>query len=713
MVPKTLAALLLLSTAHGDTSPSIEDLLSKAGNHNSMPGATQPGPMNDASPSPPASGLSSSPYGSSQNVGPSPSIHDNLLGSSPSPASSKKSGDADEDASMDILKNMVPKGNNPNNKLAALKGMMGAMSASMGTDSKGNTPKTDMFGNTPAPSTGGLMGGLFGGGRGRGGGGGGPRNPIMNDMLSAVESRMPLNKKLARVQGKGSHVHVSEQSKDIVAGIVEKFMHKERLGIGEKQCLQDNLATLTADVVGTVDDIVKGVKAMVSESHASKTPSNLAAAAARAGLSQSQELEKVKGQNQAQVVSAGLDGAMKLTSLVTLATTLMKNCVKGDALKMLNATGQHFINLQYLGRRFLVSGVDIAHRLSDGIIAYEKKDWHRFGEDIGTALRKILMSNSKRGAHLPEGVPESSIIQETAEGLMNGFFARGTGVEITDKQDPRVDIQLDLHRCIADNQEFFKEVFLGLWNMASELSADPTANGLKKMFGDLGGDDDDKSSGHGMGDMGRRAQGMGGMMGQMGQMMGSEGNSDDDDEPKWMGEFMVAAMQVPMAMSRCNIDRAEEQMMMQAMKNMKYLKVNFIFPQHIITADEATERMATAINAWTDWNFKEFGNQIGKLLEEFVLLMYPQQYEVYKQTGKLRVTSQELYAGKSLPQGVKVAGWRFTTAGVLSGIAALSMIALLATRFRRSVSQSYRDATDGEDRCTNDMEVGDTLIEVE
>merc|ERR1719181_2771364 len=156
----------------------------------------------------------------------------------------------------------------------------------------------------------------------------------MNDMLSAVEARMPLNQKLARMQGKGGHAHVSEQSKEIVAGIVEKFMHKEQLSIGEKQCLQDNLATLTADMVGTVDDIVKGVKAMISQSHASKTPANLATAAAQAGMSQSQMLAKEKGHDQAQLVSAGLDGAMKLTSLVTLATTLMKNCVKGDAMKL-------------------------------------------------------------------------------------------------------------------------------------------------------------------------------------------------------------------------------------------------------------------------------------------------------------------------------------------------------------------------------------------
>merc|ERR1719253_385576 len=185
---------------------------------------------------------------------------------------------------------------------------------------------------------------------------------------------MPLNQKAAAKAG--IQQPISQESREIVSGIVEKFMHKIHLEPGEKECLEHNLATLTADVVGTTEDLVKAIKAII------------------AGKPGQGVDPSIRAQAQGTMVSAGLDGAMKLTSLITLATTLMKNCVQGDALQMLKDTGANFINMQYIGERFLISGVDIAHRLADGILAFEHHDWHRFGEDIGISLRKILLSNS-------------------------------------------------------------------------------------------------------------------------------------------------------------------------------------------------------------------------------------------------------------------------------------------------------------------------------
>lgn len=456
---------------------------------------------------------------------------------------------------------------------------------------------------------------------------------------------MPANQKLAMANG--AEAPISQESHDIVAGIVESFMHKVKLAPGEKSCLEHNLATVTADVVGTTEDIIKGVKAIIA-GHDNKTAQGVSAAA------------------QGTLVSAGMDGSMKLTSLVTLATTLMKNCVKGDALAMLKETGEHFIDMQYLGHRFLVSGVDIAHRLSDAIVAYERKDWHRFGADIGTSIRKILLSNSTRGSRLPEGVPEEAIIQETTEGLMGGFFRSGTGVEITDSAAPDVDIQLDLHRCIAGNHEFFKEVWLAMWNLIAELSVQVGNHDFQNPFTD---------------------------------------KNDDGSQPKWMGEIMVAMMQVPMALSRCNIDADTQEMLMQAIKSIKYLKVHFLFPQHMITADEATKRMAMAIQSWTNWDFKGFGTQIGKLLREFVLMMYPQQYSV-DASGRLR---RQLIGESAATKVVKVGG-ASSMAFIVGGVASSMLVALVAVRGLRSSSRT-RDQE--QVVCDDDLEVSAELLEIE
>merc|ERR1719316_1193385 len=121
----------------------------------------------------------------------------------------------------------------------------------------------------------------------------------MDTLLNSIESRMPVNQKMA--QKSGSVQPISQESKLIVSGLIEQFMHKITLEPGEKSCLDRNLATLTADVVGTAQDLVNGVKAIIN----GKKPGG--------GV-------QLKGKAQGTLVSAGLDGAMKLTSLVTMST---------------------------------------------------------------------------------------------------------------------------------------------------------------------------------------------------------------------------------------------------------------------------------------------------------------------------------------------------------------------------------------------------------
>jgi len=490
----------------------------------------------------------------------------------------------------------------------------------------------------------------------------------MDTLLNSIEGRMPMNE--ARAQKNGASQPISQESKLIVSGLIEQFMHKIQLEPGEKSCLDHNLATLAADVVGTAKDIVDGVKAIM---HGKQPGSGV----------------KLRAKSQGTLVSAGLDGAMKLTSLVTMSTGLLKNCVKGDALDLLKKTGRHFINIQWLSHRFLVSGVDIAHHLSAAINAYEAHDWKGFGSHIGIAIRKVLLSKSESGSRLPEGVPQEAIIQETTQGLMSGFFVRGAGVEITDQAAPDVDIQLDLHRCIAGNHEFFKEAWLAMWNLIAQLSVKVAKTGI-----------------HNVNDFAN-----------MFKMQNTDGS-----QPKWMGEIMIAMMQVPMALNRCNIGADTQAMFMEAIKSIKDVKVHFLFPKHKITGDEATKRMAKAVESWTNWDFKEFGKQIGKLLREFVLLMYPvgnQQYpQMYSVDDHGRLHRQLNPNHKSsLAKGIKVGSRRFSPTFVafsISGVALTMLVALMAVRGLRAMSRdSYRDPYSSDCEGSLDGEMAGNFLEVE
>jgi hypothetical protein len=322
---------------------------------------------------------------------------------------------------------------------------------------------------------------------------------------------------------------------------------------------------------------------------------------------------------------------------------------------MLNTTARHLIDMKFVGHRLLVSGVDIAHCLSDSILSYKKGHFHRFGIDLGTTLRKVLLSNSTTGARLPEGVPEEDIIQETTEGIMDGFFATGSSVEITDAARPDVDINLDLHACIAKNQPFFKEVFLAIWSAIASMAANGDQHGL---------------------------------------VAANNTNpfAPGGQSPKWTGELMIALMQLPMALQRCNIGEDTQSMLLEAIQTLGQLRVHVEFPAanfHHNRLDEITQRMALAVEDWTNWNFKEFGKQIGVMLREFVLLMYPRQYSV-DENGRLR--RQLSTALNKAGQGITLSFLSFIVLGVTFSV----LLGLVAIRGLRSAAVPERLGEDSD-----------------
>jgi len=288
----------------------------------------------------------------------------------------------------------------------------------------------------------------------------------------------------------------------------------------------------------------------------------------------------------------------------------------------------------------LVNGVDVAHDLADGIVAFEAHDFRRFGSDIGTSMRKILLSDATHATRLPEGVPEQDIIQETTEGLMAGFFVRSTAVDILDTAHPDVDIHIDLHQCISGNAEFFKEIWLALWDLIAKLSANGMQHGLGNMF--------------------------------------QPGNAK---QPKWAGELMVAMMQFPSALANCGVSGEVQSMLMEAIKTLQDLKVHFTFPDDRIQTEQAAEKMALAVKYWTNWNFKQFGYELGKLFRELVMLAFPQKYSI-DHSGRLQMTVKNLEKKtRSYSSPVMI----------ISGASITVLFALAVVRTRRSLPQKVPD----------------------
>lgn len=464
----------------------------------------------------------------------------------------------------------------------------------------------------------------------------------MGNMMSAAMGGImggvsPNGKTPKALKGMPSTTGVSTQTQQITSGLIEAFMHKAQLLPGEKQCLEDRVAQTTSDVSGTVMDGVNAVKLLLSG----------------AGIGDGRpghDFTKMDSGSVGGALSAGVDGAIRITRLVTSTTDLLKNCVQGDALFLLNQTGHNFINGSFLKRTFVVNGVDIVHALGDSIIAYEAGDYHKFGTDLGLTLRKVLLSNRTNATHmLPEGYPEKKLIADASAGLMSGFFADGSNIEITDDLRDDVDLKVDLHQCIARNSKFFGEIWMGIWDLIAKFAVNKEQHFDGNDFiGDL-----------------------------------NSGSS------RWNGELMQALWLLPTALQKCNINPQAQHMMLEAIQTMGHVHVKAKFPNDKINTQDGTLKVGKAVKAWTNWDFKGFGSELGKLLREFVMLGFPKKYSV-DHAGRLHRTlfSEENFDHTETvidDKPISPPVYAFAAGFAVIGLAVISIAARISRRDQRHV----------------------------
>jgi hypothetical protein len=85
--------------------------------------------------------------------------------------------------------------------------------------------------------------------------------------------------------------------------------------------------------------------------------------------------------------------------------------------------------------------------------------------------------------------------------------------------------------------------------------------------------------------------------------------------------------------------------------------------------------MAKAVEAWTEWHFKQFGENVGVMLRDFVLMVYPEKYSV-DENGRLH---RQL---SSLPRIFNADGLVVS----LVGMASMAMIGFAVVRRLRGVT---------------------------
>jgi hypothetical protein len=352
----------------------------------------------------------------------------------------------------------------------------------------------------------------------------------------------------------------------------------------------------------------------------------------------------------------------------------------------MNVAAHQLRNLTFVKHRFIVNGVDIAEALAHSIVAWEHKQYYKFGTDIGTALRKIFLSKATGASKLPEGFPESRVMEEATEGLLQGFFARGSTLTLTDAADPEIFIQVNLNKCISGNKRFFHDVWEAIWALVGKISAN---NGESR-------EHVDKTSST-SGEYGTQA----GEMSANSQGYGEQGAQGLPPTPAWARslspiqkshdesfnhELAIALMQVPRALMNCNVNQRTQQMLFEAMSSLNSTHIAFNFSGSQSKPSDVGGLLAAAVSYWADYDFKHFGVQVGVLLREVVMAAFPQKYAI-DSSGRLRLTPRRL----SSP-GMLAAFFGCASCAVLA-----TLVALRSAK-RRHDTLAFSDIENGSDR---------------
>jgi hypothetical protein len=330
-----------------------------------------------------------------------------------------------------------------------------------------------------------------------------------------------------------------------------------------------------------------------------------------------------------------------LEELVTLSHTVMQNCLHGDALQALHRAGQRMRSMEQVEGHFLANGADIIQEMSDAVERYEGQDFHGFGNDIGIAARKVLLSNSTDST-LPEGLPQADVMANVSQGLLDGFFGRGMAADVNLRgSDPSGNIHVDLHDCMTRNKQFFQSA----WASTMYLFAREDAQGHSSIARNLGN---------------HRAQ------------VGTA--------------LALTMMQVPKALGRCGITPAQEEMMIDSVKALGHgARFRMETPVSADNLDKDTVALGVAetVKSWSTMRWHTFGQDLGRLMQAMVAEVFPQKYSV---DGAGRLQAQILVDTATPHNAVaaRVGGALHTKGSSLAFVVCLGLVALLAFRRARS-----------------------------
>lgn len=474
--------------------------------------------------------------------------------------------------------------------------------------------------------------------------------------------------------------HMSEESQQMVVGIVQGFLNREKLAPGELECLKSGAGEVSGHIGLVASHAVMLMQQILGISRGSPAEANLGNANAdndddefgfpkspdTSGKRERDEAKREAEQSEAQkslgffyknhrrllmnpmlAMSATelmVELGMSFDNMMKLTHQVVRKCVQGDALAAFKKASQHMKNIQLLEGRFIANGADILTEMADALKAYENKDVSKFGFLVGKAMRKIALEDETTSS-LPEGKPSKMVIANVTDGFMKGFFGKGAHLEIDSREDPANPIQIDLNQCISKNLKYFERLYGSMMLVYGRQDA-------------KGGDHAQRLS------------------------------TKIQDRAQFTTGLAFAMMQMPFVLRQCHLS---ERQVGEIMDGVKALGGGTKWKFHTGNSedgppskDKVASDMATSIEDWSNRRWNTFGGDLGQLLQEMAQKVFPQKYAI-DEDGSLRKLIQEAEEG-----GADQAGGGSALTPVMLGVTVMLLLAALVVLKSRRSLQGWR-----------------------
>lgn len=344
--------------------------------------------------------------------------------------------------------------------------------------------------------------------------------------------------------------------------------------------------------------------------------------------------------------------AHTLTSMFGFEHQLTKSCLSEDAQATFELAKSNLANISFVGGHLVSNGVTIVDDLAGAVTAYDGGDYREFGSKIGHSWRQVALakgeSSSSLTVHLKQMLTElqpehimkemdPEVMEKTMKGFVSSMFGDGFEVQVSAPATPSGTTTMpNTAGWIAPNsaphgtmkfkfpQQAAQQVFGAGAEAPTEVNVDlhQCIGGNMKLFGEAW----------------EPVAGLGE------QFM--EGHCTGAVRSLCMSLWTVVLTDMQSALRTCGFSTEQEKILLHSMWAGQSLKTKISAPDEKVAVGDVTVTMAEAVEDYKQGRYEHFGEALGNLCREMVVVSFPEKWE-FDENGRLREKIQSM--GKSVP----------------------------------------------------------------